>query len=46
MSLAWANKQIDYFGNLTFFERHKNALFFAGAVLDWNYTCLCWIFLF
>jgi len=33
MSLAWANKQTDYFGNLTFFQRHKNGLFFAGAVL-------------
>ena len=33
MSLAWANKQIDYFGNLTFYERHKNGLIFAGAVL-------------
>ena len=33
MSLAWANKQTDYFGNLTFFERHKHGLFFAGAVL-------------
>jgi glycine betaine/proline transport system permease protein len=33
MSLAWANKQTDYFGSLTFFERHKNGLFFAGAVL-------------
>jgi glycine betaine/proline transport system permease protein len=33
MSLAWANKQIDYFGNLTFFEQHKNSLFFAGTVL-------------
>jgi glycine betaine/proline transport system permease protein len=33
MSLAWANKQTDYFGNLTFFQRHKNTLFFAGAVL-------------
>jgi glycine betaine/proline transport system permease protein len=33
MSLAWANKQIDYFGNLTFFQRHKNLLFFAVAVL-------------
>jgi glycine betaine/proline transport system permease protein len=33
MSLAWANKQIDYFGNLTFFEQHKNSIFFAGAVL-------------
>ena len=31
MSLAWANKQNDYFGNLTFFERNKNAIFFAGA---------------
>jgi len=33
MSLAWANKQIDYFGNLTYFQRHKNILFFAAAVL-------------
>ena len=33
MSLAWANKQEDYFGNLTFFQRYKNSLFFAGAVL-------------
>ncbi len=33
MSLAWANKQIDYFGNLTFFERHKSGLFFASAVV-------------
>ena len=33
MSLAWANKQTDYFGNLTFFERHKYGLFFAGSVL-------------
>jgi len=33
MSLAWANKQEDYFGNLTFFQRYKNSLFLAGAVL-------------
>ena len=33
MSLAWANKQEDYFGNLTFFQRYKNSLFFAGALL-------------
>jgi len=33
MSLAWANKQTDYFGNLTFFERHKYGMFFAGSVL-------------
>jgi glycine betaine/proline transport system permease protein len=33
MSLAWANKQTDYFGSLTFFERHKNGLFFAVTVL-------------
>jgi glycine betaine/proline transport system permease protein len=33
MSLAWANKQTDYFGSLTFFELHKSGLFFAGAVL-------------
>ena len=33
MSLAWANKQIDYFGNLTYFQRNKNIIFFAAAVL-------------
>ncbi len=33
MSLAWANKQTDYFGNLTFYQRYKNAIFFGGAVL-------------
>jgi glycine betaine/proline transport system permease protein len=33
MSLAWANKQIDYFGNLTFFQRNKNSIFFGFAVL-------------
>jgi len=27
MSLAWANKQTDYFANLTFFQRHKYGLF-------------------
>jgi glycine betaine/proline transport system permease protein len=31
MSLAWANKQTDYFGNLSFFERNKNTIFFIGA---------------
>jgi len=33
MSLAWAHKQTDYFANLTFFQRHKYGLFFAGAVM-------------
>ena len=33
MSLALANKQIDYFGNLTYFQRNKNILFFAAAVI-------------
>jgi len=33
MSLAWANKQTDYFANLTFFQRHKYGLFFVGAVI-------------
>ena len=33
MSLAWANKQTDYFANLTFFQRHKYGLLFVGAVL-------------
>ena len=33
MSLAWANKQTDYFENLTFFQRHKYGLFFVGAAI-------------
>ena len=33
MSLAWANKQIDYFGNLNFFQRNKNSLFFGVIVI-------------
>jgi glycine betaine/proline transport system permease protein len=33
MSLAWANKQTDYFGNLTYFQRNKNVIFFAGSVV-------------
>ena len=33
MSLAWANKQTDYFANLTFIQRHKYGLLFVGAVL-------------
>ena len=33
MSLAWANKQEDYFGNLTFVQRNKNILFFVGTVV-------------
>ena len=33
MSLAWANKQVDYFGSLTFFQRNKNAIFFAIVVV-------------
>jgi len=33
LSLAWANKQTDYFANLTFFQRHKYGLFFVGAVI-------------
>ena len=30
MSLAWANKQTDYFANLTFLQRHKYGLFLLG----------------
>ena len=33
MSLAWANKQTDYFANLTFFQRNKFGLFFVGSVI-------------
>jgi len=30
MSLAWANKQTDYFSNLSFIEKHKYSLVFAA----------------
>ena len=45
MSLAWANKQTDYFADLTFFRRHKYSLFFlcifvVGTVLAYIGTFL------
>lgn len=38
LSLAWANKQIDYFADLSFAQRHKNlliflAIFIVGTIL-------------
>ncbi len=33
MSLAWANKQTDYFANLGFLQRNKHGLFFVFAVI-------------
>ena len=33
MSLAWANKQTDYFADLSFFERHKYWLLFLIVLL-------------
>mgnify|MGYP001404730889 CR=1 FL=1 len=33
MSLAWANKQTDYFANLSFLQRNKYGLFFVFAVI-------------
>ena len=33
MSLAWANKQTDYFADLSFVKRHKYGLIFVGSVL-------------
>ncbi len=33
MSLAWANKQTNYFENLNFFERHKYGLLFIGVTI-------------
>ena len=32
MSLAWANKQTDYFANLNFFERNKISLIFCVSI--------------
>ena len=32
LSLAWANKQIDYFANLPFHRRHKYSLIFLGIL--------------
>ncbi len=33
LSLSWANKQIDYFADLVFIERHQYALIFLGVLL-------------
>ena len=33
MSLAWANKQTDYFADLTFIQRHKFSLLFLVILL-------------
>ena len=33
LSLGWANKQIDYFADLSFIERHKYPLLMLGALL-------------
>jgi len=33
LSLAWANKQTDYFTNLNFFQRYKYGLIFAGTAI-------------
>ncbi|MDP6189601.1 MAG: ABC transporter permease subunit, partial [Gammaproteobacteria bacterium] len=33
LSLAWADKQTDYFSDLSFFQRHKAGLLFAGILL-------------
>ncbi len=45
MSLAWANKQTDYFADLSFFERHRLvivlvAILVAGSLLAWAGTFL------
>ncbi|GIT08697.1 MAG: hypothetical protein CM1200mP30_23270 [Pseudomonadota bacterium] len=44
MSLAWANKQTDYFADLSFVKRHKYGLIFVGFSISWNYTSLSWVF--
>ncbi|WP_282610096.1 proline/glycine betaine ABC transporter permease [Pelagibius sp. Alg239-R121] len=33
LSLGWANKQVDYFADLTFSQRHKYAIMFLGILL-------------
>lgn len=33
MSLAWANKKVDYFADLSFIQRNKFSLMFAGVFL-------------
>ncbi len=40
LSLAWADKQVDYFADLSFVERHKHSLIFGvvfivGVILAW-----------
>jgi glycine betaine/proline transport system permease protein len=34
LSLAWANKQIDYFADLSFAERHRNKFIVAGILVS------------
>ncbi|HCH22670.1 MAG TPA: glycine/betaine ABC transporter [Oceanospirillaceae bacterium] len=33
LSLAWADKQTDYFSDLSFYQRHKASLLFAGILI-------------
>ena len=42
LSLAWANKQTDYFAELSFKERHKYSLMFLVVICCGRYSCDYW----
>jgi glycine betaine/proline transport system permease protein len=46
LSLAWANKQTDYFADLPFIERHKYAVSFAAILLVGSLLAYLGTFLF
>ena len=46
LSLAWANKQIDYFADLTFLERNKYLFIFAAILVIGSFVAYIGIFFF
>ncbi len=46
LSLAWANKQTDYFADLPFIQRHKNSLIFTAILLTGSLLALLGSFFF
>jgi len=46
MSLAWANKQADYFADLTFVQRHKNGLLFVLILVLGSFLAYVGTFIF
>ena len=46
LSLSWANKQVDYFADLTFFERHRYALIMLGILAVGSFAAYLGRFIF